>query len=325
MKKYLEDLLIKGKPKEPSLHDRTFKILFRSLKWLSLLKELVLFILKKGEETIVKIGTLRLEHGSSTGNGLQDVHSDSLCSLNVTSMEDLPNEADQMMMLFDHKSHQSPKDIPQLRTYRDRLSKDYGCMVLPVFFYHGKAVWNKSLTFQDQFKSLKGIPKSLLQFVNFFHYRLIDLQRMDISKVRSPILRLIFFAFQQIWFLKDGRDARLRVLEEFFGYAKQIDKKYDEVVEVLLAYFLEYDDNLTWDIIKEVAEKTGYKEGGKTMESLKYTVEGALERGIEQGLQKKEQSVVLNMLKKKMDLNIIVECTGVSKEQVLELQKQADL
>ena len=65
------------------------------------------------------------------------------------------------------------------------------------------------------------------------------------------------------------------------------------------------------------------------MESLKYTVEGALERGItqgmEKGLRKKEQSVVLNMLKKKMDLNIIVECTGVSKEQVLELQKQADL
>ena len=206
-----------GKSAEPSLHDRTFKILFRSIKWLCLLKELVLFVLKKGEEAIVKIGTLRLEHGSSTGNGLQDVHSDSLCSLDVTSMEDrMLDEADQMMMLFDHKSHQNPKDIPQLRKYRDRLSKDYGCMVLPVFFYHGKALWNKALAFQDQLQSLKGIPKSLLQFVNFFHYRLIDLQRMDISKVGSPVLRLIFFAFQQVWFLKDGEDARLRVLEGFF-------------------------------------------------------------------------------------------------------------
>lgn len=112
-----------------------------------------------------------------------------------------------MMVVFDHKSHQNLKDIHQLRTYQERLSKDYGCMVLPVFFYHGKALWNKSLSFQDQLKSLKGIPESLLQFVNFFHYRLIDLQRVDISKVKSPVLRLIFFAFQQVWFLKDSRQA----------------------------------------------------------------------------------------------------------------------
>ena len=90
-------------------------------------------------------------------------------------------------------------------------------------------------------------------------------------------------------------------------------------------------------MVRDVAEKTGYKEGGKTMESLKYTVEGALERGIVQGMEKGlahgmekgraegQQSVILNMLKDKMDIQAIAKYVGVSKEQVLELQKQAGL
>ena len=65
------------------------------------------------------------------------------------------------------------------------------------------------------------------------------------------------------------------------------------------------------------------------MESLKYTVEGALERGLAQGMEKGraegKQSVILNMLKDKVDIQAIAKYVGVSKEQVLELQKQADL
>ena len=73
------------------------------------------------------------------------------------------------------------------------------------------------------------------------------------------------------------------------------------------------------------------------MEYLKHTEEGAMEIGLQKGLQKGlrkgrqegrqegRQSVILNMLKMKMDLATIIECTGVSKKQILELQKQAGL
>ena len=104
----------------------------------------------------------------------------------------------------------------------------------------------------------------------------------------------------------------------------------------MLAYFLEYDDTLTWSRLREIVEETGYKEGGKAMETLKYTVEGAMERGLhqgrEEGLQKglqaleaKEQSVILNMLKDKVYIQAIMQYTGVSKERILELQKQVNL
>ena len=125
-----------------------------------------------------------------------------------------------------------------------------------------------------------------------------------------------------------------------------------------LAYFLEYDHTLTWEVLGKIAKKTGYyKEGGEKMEYLRHTEEGAREIGLQKGLRKGRQeglqkgiqkgwqeglqkgiqkgrqegrqegrqSVILNMLKDKMDITAIAKYVGVSKKQVLELQKQAGL
>ena len=46
-----------------------------------------------------------------------------------------------------------------------------------------------------------------------------------------------------------------------------------------------------------------------------------IEKGKEKGREEKRESVILNMLKKKMDISTIVECTGVSKEHIIQLQK----
>lgn len=309
-----------SKKKELSVHDRLFKILFGTHRFIELLQKLWEMIFTLAEKKIMQTSMLRLESGTSTGNGFKEMHAD------VTSSVELkePHTDQRLLMVMDHKSHQSKQDIPQLRGYQEKLAKHYGWPVIPVFFYHGKALWRKPLFFQDQFQSLKDIPESLLKFVSVFYYRLIDVQSMEIEKIKDPVIRLIFFAFQQIWFLKQEQG---RVLRVFFHYAKRVNKKYEEIINILLAYFLEYDDTLTWDQLRMVAEETCYKEGGKVMETLKYTVEGAMERGLQagrqEGLQAKEQSVILKMLKDKVNIQTIMKYTGVSKERILELQKQA--
>ena len=74
------------------------------------------------------------------------------------------------------------------------------------------------------------------------------------------------------------------------------------------------------------------------MESLKYTVEGALERGlaqgmeegiaqgmekgITQGIQKGQRQVALNLLKKGVDLKIIQDSTGLTKKDIEDLKNQ---
>ena len=67
------------------------------------------------------------------------------------------------------------------------------------------------------------------------------------------------------------------------------------------------------------------------------TYDRILEEGLQKGKQEGKQegrqegrqdglkSVVLEMLKKKMDIPTIIECTGLPKEQILQLQKNVTL
>ena len=50
-----------------------------------------------------------------------------------------------------------------------------------------------------------------------------------------------------------------------------------------------------------------------------------MEKGMEKGLQMKEKNVISKMLKMKLDLNTITACTGVSKNRVLKIKKEAGL
>ena len=54
-------------------------------------------------------------------------------------------------------------------------------------------------------------------------------------------------------------------------------------------------------------------------------IEKGMEKGMEKGLQMKEKNVISKMLKMKLDLNTITTCTGVSKNRVLKIKKEAGL
>ena len=66
---------------------------------------------------------------------------------------------------------------------------------------------------------------------------------------------------------------------------------------------------------REIGRQEGRREGRK---------EGRQE-GRQEGRKEGRQSVILNMLKDKMDITAIAKYVGVPKKQVLELQKQAGL
>ena len=339
-------LSAKGQKSKLSVHDKLFKALLKLFEKLGLLEDFVLcFVFTEDEQQKVKIKDVRIVSGSSTGNGFSETHAD----MTIAFILLIANMSRDTMIVLEHKSHQGKDDLDQIKTYCERLAYDNKCPVIPVFFHHGEKAWNKPLFCQDQFEVLEGIPQTLLPFLKFF-YRLIEVQNMDIRQIENSLMRISFFAFQQIWNLKKGKKAKLRVLEEFFEHAKvarrEHKRKYRQVIKILLAYFLEYDHTLTWEVLGKIAKKTGYyKEGGEKMEYLRHTEEGAREIGRQEGLRKGlqkgrkegrqegrkegrqegQQNVILNMLKKKMDLTTIIECTGVSKKQVLELQKQAGL
>ena len=196
------NLSAKAKQSKLSVHDKLFKTLLKLFRRLGLLKEFVLFVFTMAEQQKIKIKGLRIISGSSTGNGFSEVHADITIALILT----IANISKKLMAVLEHKSHQGKEDIEQLKNYCARLSHDNKCSVIPVFFYHGKKAWKKPLFYGDQFEVLEDIPQTLLPFLKFF-YRLIDVQDMDIHQIKDPLMRIVFFTFQRVWDLKDGRQA----------------------------------------------------------------------------------------------------------------------
>ena len=121
---------------------------------------------------------------------------------------------------------------------------------------------------------------------------------MTQSKIRS--------IFEMCW--QDGRNPN-----------------YRESADILNTYMLQAANCLDEDFIKIEGEIIKNKED-QTMKStydrlIDKGIEKGIEKGREEGIEKGREGVILNMLKKKMDISTIVECTGVSKEQVVQLQK----
>ena len=100
---------------------------------------------------------------------------------------------------------------------------------------------------------------------------------------------------------------------------------YYENIGILGRYILQATNYQKEEFIKIESEVIKSKEEQMMKSTYDRLIDEGIEKGIEKGMEKgqkaKEESVVLNMLKKKIDVSTIMECTGVSKEQVLQLQK----
>jgi flagellar biosynthesis/type III secretory pathway protein FliH len=80
--------------------------------------------------------------------------------------------------------------------------------------------------------------------------------------------------------------------------------------------------NLEW--IQEQAAIKGMEKGIK--EGIEKGIEPGLEKGLEKGIEKGREEglekVALNMLHKQMEIDLVVELTGLSRQKILELQQR---
>ena len=56
-------------------------------------------------------------------------------------------------------------------------------------------------------------------------------------------------------------------------------------------------------------------------EGFQKRIKEGREKGKQERREEWRENVILNMLKKKIDISTIIECTGVSKEKIIQLQK----
>jgi hypothetical protein len=204
----------------------------------ALVLKLLLHYIPKDIQPFMDFDTLKVVPDSQVSGKLKFTQSDSIheCALNVTQLpESIRNSGNlplfRFCFLWEHKSSKPDEPIEfQVESYRygiihaDLKNKSTPSIVIPILIYHGIEKWDKKLLY-EQLKPF--LPPSLLKYIPYPRYIIIDLQAMSEMDIESATdleeLRAAFIA------LKYGHD------KDFF---KQNMKKVLKFVKGLSTEFI---------------------------------------------------------------------------------------
>ena len=189
-------------------------------------------------------------------------------------------------------------------------------IIIPIVIYTGRKKWNVAGYIQDCRKKLNGLESFRLgnyyiidnntytdeELLNdkFFISKLMLLERMKTTEELYINLKRVIG--------KETNEANIEFLENIisFIYKKKLGKSY------------------TKELIGEVAKKSIKKEGEKDMilEMIENENRALIQKGRREGKRegKRERAIEIakNMLKEKLDINLIMKMTGLTKEQILK-------
>ena len=189
-------------------------------------------------------------------------------------------------------------------------------IIIPIVIYTGRKKWNVAGYIQDCRKKLNELESFRLgnyyiidnntytdeELLNdkFFISKLMLLERMKTTEELYINLKRVIG--------KETNEANIEFLENIisFIYKKKLGKSY------------------TKELIGEVAKKSIKKEGEKDMilEMIENENRALIQKGRREGKRegKRERAIEIakNMLKEKLDINLIMKMTGLTKEQILK-------
>ena len=185
-------------------------------------------------------------------------------------------------------------------TYKNQIGNEHIYPVFTIVIYWGKNEWKGPTTLKERIEC----PEEILDIVSDYKFKLIDMARLsdeEIGKFRDDFK---FIA----GILSKKRDYR----------PHNVDIKHPEEVLDLLDAVLG-DDRFK----KMKSEIVRIKEEGREVDMCEFLDElekRGMEKGVEQGIEKGEELATFRIAKNfkdsKVDVEIIVKATGLTKEQI---------
>lgn len=262
------------------------------------------------------------------------------------SFKRFPKIQVKIIFLLEHKAFHDKTLYEQVLDYlyalRKYCLKQFGKVfpILPVVFYHGEQAlsWKKSLT-EDNFWGLsEKAPSSFWRSMLNYEPRIIDVTNESLIKLCQDKGLKSYGAIRLlggIWSLKNPTPEQvIEILRDFDELLKDLDKeeKREERKELIVSIEEYLRDSVgmkeeSWlEAERDLIEKGFLNKGGymdiKEFLKEKGRWEGeqkGLQEGLKEGL-KKEQAIIANMLKKKMEISLICELTGLSEKEIKKIQ-----
>ena len=312
-----------ARKKQASHHDKFFKSLYSNPDFAL---ELFQLIFSKEEMKAYNWKKLKPEKDSFPEGRQADL-------VFSVPLKSKPKAIIKIFILLEHKSKYDLQLFHQLFRYQTHLieknlSENGNILhIIPVVFYHGKKPWEWKLSFQEAFagENFTKIPVLSRKCMLDFQIRLLDAHDSKLKRVfkdQSFKSRSALYLLREVWSSK----ADSAFLDKVFDLFKDVLGKPDDLILSVLEYLMtayKVSQEL-WQKAEERAVKQGILKKGGYMNIREHIEEKGREKGRWEGRQKGRQEerkqVVLNMLKKKLNISVISEVTGLSEKEIKQLK-----
>ena len=273
------------------------------------------------------VKTLDLKSVKTENTSYVDEKLRSHCSDLVIKMNTKTGEKTDIYVLFEHKSYIDTTILWQLLRYQYlMLEEDYNTkrkfrIIVPIVFYHGKTKWKIEKSFAQTMK----VPELLKKYVLNFEYMLFDTRDFDLSQ--NEMFGKNVYLMSAISLMKNRKSMTAEKMTRLFEYLVKGGMQNDlDLIVILLKYLLSTNKVEESEVADIIRKELGSK-AEELMPSLaKKWFEQGKEEGREEGREKgaflKAVETCRNALRSGISADTVALITGLSKEKVLEIQKE---
>ncbi len=218
--------------------------------------------------------------------------------------------------LFEHKSYEDPQVMIQILKYmyytwqKDTDEGKQLRVIVPIVFYHGEKKWSIPTSFHDQFNISKEVKKFLLDF----KYILFDTNTWDFHEPGNEALGDNVFLLTAMLLFKSAYHDDTETIQRVLAFWQKSGLHKDrERLLFFLTYIVATQEISPDELGKMLTESQ--MNGGDIMPTL-------AQRWVKEGKKLEKVKIAKKLIKKGIDLNIIAESTGLSRQEVEKMALQ---
>ena len=220
---------------------------------------------------------------------------------------------DQMRLLWEQLTDEEKRHVNANEFFSRFRKQDKLCPVVTIIFYYGEEKWDGAVQLYELFGAKdEELVHILENYVPNYRMNLIEANSIDDVKKYKSDLQILFGMLEY----RKNKRRLLEYTKEHREYFEHVDYESQQAMAVLLN---------TDKLLVKVNEKKG-ADGNMCQALEEYYQDGVqegiekgIQKGIEKGIEQGKKSIIANMLQKGLDIEMIVELSGLSENEVLQL------
>ncbi len=189
--------------------------------------------------------------------------------------------------------------------------------VIPLVLYHGKERGQIKHDLMSMIEGIENLPEPLKRFIPNYEYLFYDFSPYSAEEIRGGVELRIFISILNAMFKEE--EEFLATVTRSMQALEELDRgqKATDYLETMVRYIISARDDMSYidmhDAVKNVSPKGG--------EMLMTIAEKLINEGLEKGMEK--TLTALEAFREGKDLEEVMNLTGLEREKLLKIQKQA--